>query len=304
MMELVAQGALRTAQIVWRPGHGGFVLTVVCKATFALRPGLSPLATTPQPVALADVYTEAGGALQVASDLVPLKKQPEVLLTGHAHAPEGRRAASFVARLSAGEIDKAVQVVGDSAFGLDGELSDPATFVRMPLTWDRAAGGPDTSNPAGRAIGASARPDAYGRVIAPNLLPPDQHLTSRDDIVPIVGFGPLAPLWPSRARCLHRHAAGWDPARWHERPLPADIDLAYFNAAPPDQRRAAPFGEEHLVLQNLHPLFGTLSTRLAAVHPTATVERGQGREPSSSGATRCSSTRIAASPCSSGEGTW
>lgn len=277
-MELVTHGSLRAAQLVWRPAHGGVVLTVVCKATFALRPGVAPLAPSPLPVAEADTFGEGGGALLVASDLVPLKKQPEVLLTGHAYAPRGERVSSFVARLAVGEIDKAIRVEGDRTFGLDGQLTDPAPFVRMPLVWQRAAGGPDTSNPVGRAIGTYAQADPYGRVVAPNLLPLGFHLQSRNDVVPIVGFGPIAPLWPSRARCLHRHAAGWDPARWHERPLPDDIDLAYFNAAPPDQRRAAPFGEESLHLENLHPLFADLTTRLAPITPTATVERGKGSE--------------------------
>jgi hypothetical protein len=278
-MELVTQTPLRAAQLVWRPAHGGFVLTVVCRATFALRPGQSPLAPTQQPVATADVYAEGSRALQTASDMVPLKKQPEVLLTGHAFAPGGQRATSCVARLAVGEIDKAVQVTGDRAFGLDGALSDPAPFVRLPLVWDRAAGGPDTSNPVGRPIGTAATPDAYGRVPAPNLLPAGFHLTSRNDIVPVVGLGPIAPHWPSRAGCLHRYAAGWDPARWHERPLPPDIDLAYFSAAPPDQRRSAPFGDEQLYLENLHPLFAQLQTRLAPITPSVIVERGQGSEP-------------------------
>ena len=278
-MELVTQTPLRAAQLVWRPAHGGFVLTVVCKATFALRPGQSPLAPTQQPVATADVLAEGSRALHVASDLVPLKKQPEVLLTGHAFAPGGQRVPSFVARLAVGEIDKAIQITGDRTFGLDGALSDPAPFVRLPLVWDRAAGGPDTSNPVGRPIGAAATPDAYGRVPAPNLLPAGFHLTSRKDIVPVVGLGPIAPHWPSRAACLHRHAAGWDPARWHERPLPPDIDLAYFSAAPPDQRRAAPFGDEQIYLENLHPLFAQLQTRLAPVTPSVIVDRGQGSEP-------------------------
>jgi len=278
MMELVTLSALRAAQLVWRPAHGGFVLTVVCKATFALRPGLSPLSPSQQPVATADVYSDDGGALQVASDLVPLKKQPEVMLTGQAYAPGGQRVSSFAARLVVGEIDKTVRLDGDRTFGVDGQPTEPAPFVRMPLVWQRAAGGPETANPAGRSSGASAQPDAYGRILAPNLLPPDFQLRSRNDVVPIVGFGPLAPFWPARARCLHRHAAGWDPARWPERPLPDDIDLAYFNAAPADQRRAAPFAEELLSLENLHPLFAQLSTRLAPVTPSATVERGQGSE--------------------------
>lgn len=278
-MDLISQCALGVAKVMWRPGHGGFAFTVVCKATFELRPDVSPLAVMQEPVFESDVHTGEGGGLALASDLVPLKKRPEVLVTGYAYASEGRPVQSLVARLAVGEIDKTIQVVGDRYFDRYGRLSDPAPFTRMPLVWERAASGPDMSNPVGRPVGDAARADFSGRVPAPNLLPIGLLLTSRSDIVQPVGFGPIAPMWPSRAACLHQHVAWWNPSRWHERPLPADIDLAYFNAAPPDQQRALPFGEEVLYLECLHPRFAHLSTRLAPVMPTVMADHGSGAQP-------------------------
>ena len=275
-MDLVSQCALRVAKVVWRPGHGGFAFTVVCKATFELRPDVSPLAAEQEAVVLADLYAGEGGGIMVASDLVPFKKRPEVLLTGHAYAPEGHLVSSVMARLVVGDIDKTIQVVGDRYFDLDGWLGDPASFSRMPLRWERAAGGLNTFNPAGMPLGSAARLHGTGQVPAPNLLPTGQRIRLLSDMVPPVGFGPIAPLWPSRTACLHQHAAGWDPGRWHERPLPADIDLGYFNAAPPDQQRAMPFGEEVIYLEHLHARFAQLSTRLAQVTPVATVDHGSG----------------------------
>lgn len=278
-MELVSQCALRAEKVVWRPGHGGFAFTVVCKATFDLRPELSPLAAAQEAVTVADVPAGEHGGIAAASDLVPFKKRPEVLLTGHAHAPEGRPVTVLVARVAVGEIDKAIQVVGDRYFNLDGRLSEAVRFSRMPLVWERAVGGPETSNPAGMPLGEGARTDFFGRVTAPNLMAAGVMLAARSDSVAPVGFGPVAPRWPSRAGCLHQHAAEWDPGRWQERPLPADIDLAYFNAAPADQQRTLPFGEDTLYLECLHPLFAHLSTRLAPVSPVVTVDQGAGPQP-------------------------
>lgn len=279
-MELISQCAIRVAKLVWQPGHGGFAYTVVCKATFELMPELSPLAAAQEAVVEADVYTGSQQAsLAQASELVPFKKRPEVILTGHAHAPDGRPVTSLVARLVVGEIDKAVQVDGDRQFDADGWIGDPEPFVRMPLVWERAAGGPGTLNPAGIALNADARVDALGQVAAPNLVPPGLFLTSRKKVVPPVGLGPISPRWALRAAHLHRHAARWDPDRWNQVPLPADVDVAYFNAAPPDQQRAEPFGEERIYLENLHPRFARLSTRLAPVSPAATVDQGSGPEP-------------------------
>ncbi|WP_437570562.1 DUF2169 family type VI secretion system accessory protein [Sorangium sp. So ce542] len=275
-MDLISECVLGVAKVGWQPRHGSFAFTVVCKATFELQPEISPLAATQEPVVEADVYAGDGGGLALASELVPLKKRPEVLVVGRAYAPEGRPVRSLVARLATGEIDKAILVVGDRHVGRDGLAGDPAPFTTMPLVWERAAGGPGTSNPAGRPLGSAAPADASGRVPAPNLLPVGFRLASRNDVVPPVGFGPVAPKWPSRAACLQRHAAWWDPGRWHERPLPDDIDLAYFNAAPPDQQRMQPFGEEAIYLENLHPRFARLSTRLASVAPAATVDHGSG----------------------------
>jgi hypothetical protein len=278
-MDLISQCALRAERLVWRPGHGGFTFTVVCKATFELRPELSPLAGVQEAVTIADVYAGEAGALALASDLVPFKKRPEVLVLGHAYAPEGRQLRSLTVRVAVGEVDKALQVFGDHYFTMDDVLVEPERFARMPLAWERAAGGPDTSNPAGIPTGAAAVPDAFGRVRAPNLMPAGLVLTSRRAVVPPVGFGPMAPHWPLRAVFLHRHAAVWDPARWHERPLPSDIDVAYFNAAPRDQQRTLPFGDETIYLEHLHPRFPRLSTRLAPIAPVATADQGSGPQP-------------------------
>jgi hypothetical protein len=278
-MDLISQCALPVEKIVWRPGHGGFAFTVVCKATFELRPDASPLAPAQEPILAADVYTAESGALALASDLVPFKKRPEVLVVGHAYAPEGTAVPSLVARIAVGEIDKAIQIVGDRSIDRYGRLGNPTPFTCMPLVWERAASGLDMSNPVGRPTGDAARAHAAGRATAPNLLPAGVRLTSHSDVVQPVGFGPVAPMWPSRAAFLHRHYSWWNPSRWHELPLPADIDLEYFNAAPPDQQRAQPFGEEAIYLEHLHPRFPRLSTRLTPVTPTAVVDHGSGPQP-------------------------
>lgn len=278
-MDLISQGAIRVGKILWQPGHGAFAVTVVCKATFELQMGSSPLSATQEPIVEADVYNSAGSSLLVATDLVPFKRRPEVLVVGHAHAPDERPVQSLMTRLVVGEMDKSILVVGDRHMGLNGQLSEPARFTRMPLVWERAAGGPGTENPAGVPAGNALRTKLFSQIAVPNLLPRGTSIQSPGDIIPPIGFGPIAPLWPSRIACLHGHAAGWDPSRWHERPLPPDIDLAYLNAAPADQQRTAPFGEESLYLEGLHPRFPCLATRLAPITPVASVDMGSGPDP-------------------------
>ncbi|MEZ4314129.1 MAG: DUF2169 domain-containing protein, partial [Polyangiaceae bacterium] len=88
-MELTSQCALRVANVVWLPAQGGFAYTVICKATFELLPDVSPLATAQEPVVPGDVLS-ATGLISYPADLSPFKKRPEVMVTGHAYAPEGK----------------------------------------------------------------------------------------------------------------------------------------------------------------------------------------------------------------------
>jgi uncharacterized protein YjbI with pentapeptide repeats len=69
------------------------------------------------------------------------------------------------------------------------------------------------------------------------------------------------------------HAAGWDHRRWNERPLPHGIDLGYFNVAPPDQQLGELHDDTRIVLENLHPEYARLTTRLRWAPPRAVVER-------------------------------
>ncbi|MFT3764205.1 MAG: DUF2169 domain-containing protein [Minicystis sp.] len=270
-MDVVSACPLRVASIVWQPRAGAWAITVVCKATFALLPGVSPLAEEQEDIFEADAHwdDDPRRSLAAASDLAPFRRRAEVILVGHAHAPDRIPVATLLARLVVGDVDKSIRVVGDRLFSLDGQLSEPARFTRMPLGWERAGGGPDTTNPAG--IRADGRPDARGRTPLPNLFPPGAHVAERGAFVEPIGFGPIAPTWPSRVAKLHHRAAGWDHRRWNERPLPADIDGGYFNAAPADQQLDEIRADERIVLENLHPEHARLVTSLAPVAPMATV---------------------------------
>ncbi|WP_437652720.1 DUF2169 domain-containing protein [Sorangium sp. So ce1182] len=265
---------LRVARLVWRPSPEASALTVVCKATFALEPGLSPLAPSQEAPWEVDVLwdDDPRASLRAASDLAPFKRRADVLVVGHAHAPRGELAASLVARLAVGAVDKRVEVHGPRAWTASGQLTAAAPFARAPLRWERAASGADRWNPVG--IPASAAPDARGLRPAPSLLPPGVELRGPAEPLPPAGFGPIAPSWPERAAKLRRHAASFGHGSWAERPLPEDIDPGYFNVAPPDQQLEQLVAGERIVLAHLHPRYPHLATALEAVIPHAALLRG------------------------------
>jgi hypothetical protein len=95
---------------------------------------------------------------EIESDLVaPMRSTTDVILVGHAHAPD--RTEQLETSLVVGELRKRVRVHGDRVVRLvAGEIafSAPVPFVAMPLTWERAYGGEDT-------LGASGRATSYPR---------------------------------------------------------------------------------------------------------------------------------------------
>jgi len=272
-MEILSVSPLPVSSVLWQKSPASWVLTVVCKATFDLAPGECSLAADQLTPNDADDHwnDDVTRSLRAPADLVPLKVRADVLLVGSAFAPGGAPVRSLVARLTVGSIDKAIEAVTDRALARDGSIQEGAGFARMPLVYERAAGGPGTSNPVG--VRRDGR-DAYGRTPLPNLQPPGLRITGEVVIEP-VGFGPIAPRWPSRQEKLGRHGASW-PSDWSSRPLPADIDLTHFNVAPADQQLAALRENEHLVLENLHWEHARLVTALPGLRPCAFVEGRSG----------------------------
>lgn len=273
-MELVSVCPLRTTSILWQKGPTAWVLTVICKATYLLLPGESQLAPDQEAPNEADNHwdDDISRSVYAPSDMAPLKVRADVILVGSAFAPGGVPTRSLNARLVVNKIDKTIECHADRVVAHDGSIQEGTGFTRMPLVYERAAGGPGTSNPVG--VRRDAR-DGYGRIALPNLQQPGRSPTAPEGLEP-VGFGPIAPRWPARLDKLGRHAPTWSPRDWAQRPLPGDIDFAHFNVAPPDQQIAVLRENERLVLEHLHREHARLMTALPGVRPCAFVEGRSG----------------------------
>ncbi|MBI4701218.1 MAG: DUF2169 domain-containing protein [Deltaproteobacteria bacterium] len=271
-MEVISLCPFQLGALFWKTASGRDALTVVCKATFGLGSGEARLADVQEYPSEEDNHwnDDPARSLYSASDMVPFKRGADVTLVGEAFAPPGRPARNVVARLIVGSLDKSIEVWCDRFGTQHGELEEGARFTRMPLRYERAAGGPQTYNPVG--IDREAPPDAYGRRLLPNLQPPGQSVGSPDDFIETVGFGPIAEGWPARVELLGAHARAWQPA-WHEHPLPADLDARYFNCAPVDQRVEEIRPNERIVMEHLSPSEARLVTQLPGIEPRAYVER-------------------------------
>lgn len=271
-MEIVTTGPFRSTGLRWFLSSGGAGLTVICKATFALHPGESPLAREQDDLNEGDTYwdDDPRRSLSLATDLVPYKARADVIVVGHTFAPNQAPARSWVARLLIGPIHKAIEVYSERAFGVDGNLREGSPVAKVRLRYERAAGGPDSSNPVGMRFDVQS---SLGMIAIPNLQPPGAFLSRRGDTFLPIGFGPIAPGWPERRNRLHGHATSFGGPGWNMAPLPEGVEAAYFNAAPYDQQLDALHADERIVLECLHPQHSRLVTRLPGVEPAAVLER-------------------------------
>lgn len=184
------------------------------------------------------------------------KSRGEVVVTGKAFAPAGtkvpvRSVKLRVLRNERAIVDKELYVIGDRRWEIGGP-SAPEPFVEMPVTWDRAFGGPGFDwNPIGKGF---APTDVAGKQVhfMPNVEDPKRLITKKGDRPQPVGFGPVDQTWPQRMR-----KAGTYDAQWLETRFPgvaADIDWTFYNVAPEDQQIDKYFtGNEVFEVHGMHP---------------------------------------------------
>jgi hypothetical protein len=243
----------------------------------------------PDPLVLADQYRGEPDQSSIlhASDLGPTKPGTDVILRGHA-IPRRSGDTQVDVALRVGAVQKVVAVYGNRLWsrGLMGwSATPPQPFERIPLLWEHAFGGSDTSNPErpGRCdanpVGRGYRAKASKRPIEGELLPNLESLTAPTrkpgEDNPPMGFGFVAPWWSSRARHAGTYDAAWQE---HRMPfLPDDFDERFFQVAPADQVLVGhPSGGEKVEVIGVHAS-GPLRFALPGRPPAIVVRLGTSR---------------------------
>lgn len=262
---------MRAVAVVWRPAE---TIVLICKATYDLEPVTCPLsAEQDDPTEIDSTWDDdPARSLAHASDFVPVKERADVVLVGYAYAPGRKKVRSLTCRLCIGVIDKSIEVFPDRFFMHGGDLREGQAFERMPLRYERAAGGPDTWNPVG--IPHDVGPSSRGMLPLPNLQPPGIHVDSKEVFIAPVGYGPIAPAWPSRQEKLSSAVRGFQHEQWHEAAPHEGVNAGFWSFAPWDQQIEELRPDEPIILENLHPDHARLSTRLPGVKPRAMVDGG------------------------------
>lgn len=278
-MDIISHSPLRTESLLWQIHPGRWTMTVVCKATFTLTPDRVTLADTQEDILERELHwdDDPRASLYAPSDLVPVKPRADVVLVGHAYAPNGWAVRSLVARLVVGGMEKAIEVFCQRTWTRDGKAQDGPRWTKMALRYERAGGGSDTWNPVGMSVPAT--PDGHGRIHAPHLQPPGSTVVGPPEVMRPICFGPIAAGWLLRRERLGSRADSWDESQIGSHALGEDFDLGYFQAAPADQQIDALPDDVPLLLENLLPSTPRLVTSLPGTRPRAFVEGASGAAP-------------------------
>ena len=104
---IVSVCPLRAGTLLWRPAPGSWALTVVCKATYRLAPEQMELTGRQEELNVHEAHwdDDPQRSAYAPSDLVPHKPRADVVLVGHAFAPQRTQVRSLVARMRVAGID-------------------------------------------------------------------------------------------------------------------------------------------------------------------------------------------------------
>ena len=202
----------------------------------------------------------ASSSVKYESDLILTKTTTDVIVLGHAYAPNDRPVTETEVEIRVGSVHKVLRVTGDRTWTAEG-ISSPAAFIKMPLVYERAFGGVDQKstrpdrdwdwrNPIGTGF-ATSRDNLTGCAL-PNIEYPTDFVSTWKDRPLPAGFGPIGSHWQPRARFAGTYDDRWLKER--QPLLPEDFDERFFQCTPQDQQTSAFLrGGEPVVLRGLTP---------------------------------------------------
>jgi len=248
-----------------RDRDGAEIWLVAVRATFDLFPdGTLQISKKQDPVALAPQYHGKPGksSLRCDSDLPRTKLGTDVILNASAYAPVGKdECREMEVGFRVGDLSKRLVVSGpriwEKTLGLTGP-GLPQAFVKMPIDYEHAFGGPVTDKTSRslhihserNPVGVGIESDAGSPL--PSIRYPGARAESPSSGKPVPGFGAISCAWGPRRGLAGTYDEKWEQER--QPLLPDDFQDEYFYSAPTDQIvKGYLSGGEPVELQGLTP---------------------------------------------------
>lgn len=232
---------------------------VAVKATYDIRPdGSVALADEQLDALLAPEYSGKPGlsSLRYDADVVGAKPTTDIIVVGHAYAPNQRPSSDFMIELAVGPVRKTLRVRGDRSRDgglLPGTATSAEPLVRVPLAYERAYGGYDQADAESRRHRLDPRnPIGVGLAPLPPRLPNFEYPGRDVETAGPAGFGAIDSHWSPRLEAQGTYDDAWKQQRFPL--LPIDWSPRSRQCAPLDQLPSAPLhGGEGVELVNLTP---------------------------------------------------
>ncbi len=268
---------------------GAETLLIVVKGTWGIgNDGNLSVADEQAPIREMPLYYGEPGSSSLCydTDLVMEKPGTDCVLLGHAWAPKVG-ATQVDVTFAVGPLRKTVRVFGDriwmKCLGMV-SMSRPAPFEKIPLAYERAFGGSDTSwpdrkhhefclqNPVGRGFTARKTKRDIDGMRLPNLELPAQSIKRPGDRPAPAGFGIIAPNWQPRAGYAGTCDDAW---RKHVSPLPPeDLDPRFYSSASPGLATGDHLSGAEQVFVEGAARQGRLLFTLPGISPRVQIRRG------------------------------
>jgi hypothetical protein len=245
----------------------------VVKGTFSFGPRLT-LADEQVPLTVEPEYhaDPTSSSIKRPSDVSLVKPGTDIVLLGCARTLGERPQAQMDVSVAVGAIGRVVRVFGDRVWRSNGasyDMTAPEPFQVIPLVWERAFGGQDTTpkgpqldarNPVGTGFRATDGDTAVDGVALPNVEDPADPISSWKHRPAPAGFAPIAAHWEPRRSYAGTYNEAWTSNRSPY--LPDDFDARFLQIAPIGLSAAGELrGDEPVELHGVSPT-GPIRLRL------------------------------------------
>ena len=271
MLEIKNHTPLTTEIIPGLDKNGYDYAVLVIKGNFVLNPNNKNLVLSQQPAKIdkADKYYDEpeNSSVQYESDTAILKPATDIVVNGHAYAPNNQAVQKIDVGVQINDKNINYRVFGDRQWvknGLNWGVTAPRKFERLPLIYENAFGGVDTTtleeklvqfsefNPIGKGFVGTKKSPIEGLHL-PNIENPQALISHYNDKPMPVGFGFISRSWQPRVKLAGTYDENWQTNRLPL--LPLDFNDKYFNAAHPNLINEQHLvGGEQILLKNLSQL--------------------------------------------------
>lgn len=273
MLEIRNHTPLTASLIPGLDKNGYDFASVIMKGKFTIVPGQSRLVFNEEPAEIVQGDVHYGEpektSVRYESDTAIYKRATDIVVNGHAYAPHQRSAYTVDVSVQVAKLSKTCRTFGDRIWERSSKSvmtlvpGQPQPFEKMPLVYERAYGGVDSSrpeeknpefsssNPIGKGfVGPKGNPKEG--LPLPNIEDPRYLIQKWEDRPAPAGFGFISRAWQPRFALAGTFDAQWKKKR--SPLLPLDFNDRYFNGAHPDLiTQNLLLGGEPVTLTNLSP---------------------------------------------------